>query len=246
MNKRDLTLLVVALIFGLMAALLVSKFLRQATHKGEQFVVAVGMIAKGEAIEEKHVKLSDPIQNASADELFLQTKDVIGKIAAEDVKRGALIRRQEVAAPVVEQKVEKRKTLPIPPGLSAFEITIKDVVHLPGLIDIGTFVDIVGEVATDNAHGQMRTVVYSSQVLSTSEGEDKALKSFSIGVMPEEAESLAAAISLGKVQIILRSEPGDKPRFTHTGGVMEVIRGVQQAQTVTFTSSGRLWKGKFE
>ena len=246
MNRRDLALLVAAMAFGLLAALLASRYLKQVTHKGEAFVVAVETIKQGQAIEAKHVKLSEPISNASADELFLQTGDVVGKIALVDIKRGALVRRQEVTLPKVEKETQKRKAKPIPSGMSSFEITIKEVLHIPESLEIGSFVDIVGRVNDHSEADHMRTVVHSAEVLSIEEEEGEGLKSFSVAVIPEEAETLASATTLGKVQVILRSEAGDKPRFSHSGGVMEVVRGVKQAQTITFTTSGRLWKGKIE
>lgn len=244
LSKKDSSLLLIAVCFGLLAALLVSRYLKTAASQGKTFVVAAQPVEAGKEIQAEQVKLSEPMTNAQADELFLQVADVIGKEAAVDIKRGALIHREEVKLPIAEEETAKKQALPIPPGMRAFDLSAKNVFRVPELLMMGTYIDIVGHLGDENGGGHMRTVLHSAQVLSINQTKEGLIDSFSIAVTSEEAETVAGAISRDKVQIILRSEPGDKPRFSHSGGVMEVIRGVKQGQTVSFGGQGTFWKGK--
>ena len=245
MNKRDLMLLVVAIGFGLLASLMVSRYLQRASNPGQSFVVAETAIKKGEIILKEHVKLSEPMTDASPDNLFLQVNDVIGKTTLVDIKRGALVGRNEVELKKVEEEKEvKVESLPIPPGMRAIDIPSENVFHIPDLLFMGSYIDIVGKVSETEAAASMRTVLHSAQVLSVSANEKNVVKSFSVAVSPSEAEAVADALALGKVQVIVRSEPGDKPRFVHSSGVMEVVRGVKQGQAVSFSNSGKIWGGK--
>lgn len=244
LSRKDMSLLIIAVSFGLIAALLVSRYLKSAATQGKAFVVAVEPVQAGETIRADQVKLSDPITNASADDLFLQVYDVIGKEAAVDIKRGALVRRNEVKLPKAEEDAQHRQALPIPPGMRAFDISSRNVFRVPELLALGTYIDIVGFIGDGINTGHMRTVLHSAQVLSINFTKEGLVESFSIAVTSEEAEAIASAIARDKVQIILRSEAGDKPRFSHSGGVMEVIRGVKQGQSVSFGGQGTFWKGK--
>lgn len=243
LSKKDSTLLLIAVCFGLLAALLVSRYLKQASTQGRTFVVAAQPIQAGKEITNEQVKLSEPMTDAPADKLFLQVHDVIGKEAAVDIKRGALINREEVKLPKLEEELQK-KSLPIPPGMRVFDLSSKNTFRIPDLLAVGSYIDIVGQLGDENGRGHMRTVLHSAQVLSISQTKEGVTDSFSIAVTSEEAEAVAGAVQRDKVQIILRSGPGDKPRFSHSGGVMEVIRGVKQGQTVSFGGSGSFWKGK--
>lgn len=226
--KKEHIVFAIAIGSGLMATLLVFNFLKSARQIQGRFVIAEAAIQKGQVIQDPDVGLSKIMKKSDTKNLFAETQDVVGQKALQDIPAGSLVYRSKVTRPGPEQAPQK-KALPIPNGMRALTISREDISNVPDLLDIGSYVDIVGQTIAVNGEKEMHTIIGSRQVISLSPLDGSPIQSITVAVTPTEAEKTLEAASMKKLQLLVRQEQATEQwTFEASGGSIEVIRGVQK------------------
>ncbi len=214
---------------GLMATILVFNFLKSAHQVQGRFVIAHTAILKGQVVQEQDVGLSKILKTSDTKNLFVEVSDVVGQKALHDIATGSLIYRSKVARENTQPGPQK-KALPIPKDMRSLTLSRDDITNVPDLLDIGSYVDIIGQTTGVNGEKEMRTIVSSRQVISVSPLDGSPIESITVAVMPNEAESALEAASLKRLQLLVRQDrAADQQRmFEPSAGSIEIIRGVQK------------------
>src|SRR5215510_1273382 len=216
-NKRFFIVLVGALIFGVLAAVSVSKYLSSAqayTKNLTNVAVAKVAIPVGTKILPEQVMVV-PFPKESMPEGHFESGDKLGgRIAVVNIGPREPITEAKIAP---EGSVGGLSAI-IPEGYRAMTVKVDDVVGISGFIMPGTLVDIVVVIDPDEHAGMQnpisKIVLQNIKVLANGQNIDKpedqreanSVKAVTLQVTPEQAEKLALAATEGKLQLVMRSQ----------------------------------------
>jgi pilus assembly protein CpaB len=223
-NKRFFIVLAGALLFGLLAAVSVSRYLSSAqayTKSLRGVAVAKVAIPLGTKIIAEQITLVQFPQESTPDGAFDSVEKLAGRVAVVNIAP---------KEPITEARLAPEGTAGglsaiIPEGYRAMTVKVDDVVGISGFIMPGTLVDVVvvivptgnGAVAQDPIS---KIVLQNIKVLANGQNIDKpesereanSVKAITLLVTPEQAEKLALASSEGKLQLVMRNsiDQGDE------------------------------------
>jgi pilus assembly protein CpaB len=207
--------LAVALILGLILAEVVYKAMSQATTRQtvttSQIVVAATQMPLGTRLQAQDLKLiswpaGEPIQG-----VFTRIQDCVDRALITPVLPGE---------PILEGKLAPKDAgagLPavIPEGMRAVSVAVNDVVAVAGFAQPGTSVDVMvtgqsmGGGPTENV---TRTILEDVRVLAAGQkteqdrqGQATTVTVITLLVTPEDADKLAMANTMGRIQLALRN-----------------------------------------
>jgi pilus assembly protein CpaB len=221
-NKRFFLVLAGALIFGLLAAVSVSRYLSSAqanTKNMNSIAVAKVAIPVGTKIIPEQIMMVQFPSESTPDGTFQ---------AAEKLKDRVAVVNIAAREPVTESKLATEGTAGglsavIPEGYRAMTVKVDDVVGISGFIMPGTLVDVVVVIRPDDSSAQgpiSKIVLQNIKVLANGQNIDKpsnerdanSVKVATLLVTPEQAEKLALASSEGKLQLVMRNsiDQGDE------------------------------------
>jgi pilus assembly protein CpaB len=222
-NKRFFFVLAGALIFGLMAAVSVSRYLSgaQAYAKNlNRVVVAKVAIPIGTKIIPEQVTVVQFPKESTPDGTFEAPEKVSGRVAVTNIAP---------REPITESRLAPEGTAGglsavIPEGYRAMTVKVDDVVGISGFIQPGTLVDIVVVIDPADHAGMQdpisKIVLQNIKVLANGQNIDKpdnqreanSVKAVTLQVTPEQAEKLALAATEGKLQLVMRNsiDQGDE------------------------------------
>jgi pilus assembly protein CpaB len=215
-NKRFLVVLTCALIFGLMAAIFVSRYLAsaQAYNKNlNKVVVAKVAIPLGTKIIAEQVSLVQLPKDSVPDGTFETVDKLVGRVAVTNIAP---------REPVTDAKLAPEGTAGglsavIPEGYRAMTVKVDEVVGISGFIQPGALVDIVVVIdPADAREGQgpiSKIVLQNIKVLANGQNIDQpknerevtTVRAVTLQVTPEQAEKLALSASEGKLQLVMRN-----------------------------------------
>jgi pilus assembly protein CpaB len=222
-NKRFFIVLVGALLFGLLAAVSVSRYLSSAqayTKNLSQVAVAKVAIPLGTKIIAEQVMMVQFPKESTPDGTFSTADKLVGRVAVTNIA---------AREPITEVRLAPEGTAGglsavIPEGYRAMTVKVDDVVGISGFIMPGTLVDVV--VVIDPAENTSRQdpiskiVLQNIKVLANGQNIDKpedqreanSVKAVTLQVLPEQAEKLALAATEGKLQLVMRNstDQGDE------------------------------------
>lgn len=235
MLKRDTIVLVVAAVSGLISFMLVANYLKSSSGIKLQFVMAVNSIPQGMTIAKEDLVLSSPIKKESPEMLYISIEDVAGNIAKEDIPKESVIHRSQVMPqPVAVVSVRKKmESLPIPAGMSAMTLAIRQIDSVPEGIRVGSFVDILGTVVNFEGVRNVAPIVRGAQVLSMELGENDEISSISVAVTSNGALAVSKAIPNNKLNLVLRSGGGEKGSYNAEAESIEIIRGIEKSKSAS-------------
>lgn len=216
-NKRFFIVLVGALIFGVLAAVSVSKYLSSAqayTKNLSQVAVAKVPIPLGTKIIAEQVTLVQFPKESTPDGAFQTAEKLIGRVAVVNIA---------AREPITESRLAPEGTAGglsavIPEGYRAMTVKVDDVVGISGFIMPGTLVDVVVTIDPAERSGMQdpisKIILQSIKVLANGQNIDKpedqreanSVKAVTLLVTPEQAEKLAMAASEGKLQLVMRNQ----------------------------------------
>jgi len=216
-NKRFFLVLVGALIFGVLAAVSVSKYLSSAQAYSKNLsniAVAKVAIPLGTKIVPEQLMMVQFPKESLPDGTFESADKLAGRVAIVNI--GA-------REPVTETKIAPEGTAGglsavIPEGYRAMTVKVDDVVGISGFIMPGTLVDVVVVIDPDAQAGMQnpisKIVLQNIKVLANGQNIDKpddqreanSVKAVTLQVTPEQAEKLAMASSEGKLQLVMRNQ----------------------------------------
>ena len=221
-NKRFFIVLAGALVFGLLAAVSVTRYLSSAqayTKNLNRVTVAKVAIPLGTRIIPEQLMVVQFPKESIRDGAFDSPEKLTGRVAVVNIAP---------REPVTEARLAPEGTAGglsavIPEGYRAMTVKVNDVVGISGFIMPGTVVDVVVVITPDNGNRQdpiSKIVLQSIKVLANGQNIDKpesereanSVKAVTLLVTPEQAEKLALAASEGKLQLVMRNsiDQGDE------------------------------------
>jgi pilus assembly protein CpaB len=216
-NKRFLVVLVGALMFGVLAAVTVSKYLSKAQAFSKNMVnvaVAKVEIPLGSKIVAEQITVVQFPKESTPDGAYDSVEKLAGRVAVINIA---------AREPITEARLAPEGTAAglsavIPEGYRAMTVKVDDAAGISGFIQPGTMVDVV--VTIDPAEGASRQdpvskiVLQNIKVLASGQNIDKpenereanSVKAVTLQVTPEQAEKLALASAEGKLQLVMRNQ----------------------------------------
>jgi len=216
-NKRFFIVLVGALIFGVLAAVSVSKYLLSAqAYSKNMNNVAVAKVAIpiGSKIIAEQIMLAQFPKESIPDGAFASADKLAGRVAVTNIA---------AREPITESRLAPEGTAAglsaiIPEGYRAMTVKVDDAAGISGFIMPGTLVDVVVTIDPREGSGMQdpisKIVLQNIKVLASGQNIDKpkdereanSVKAVTLQVTPEQAEKLALASSEGKLQLVMRSQ----------------------------------------
>lgn len=215
-NKRLLFVLAGAVMFGLVAAASVSRYLSnaQATPRNMRSVVVAKVeIPLGtKVVAEQLMRVHIP-SNAVPDGVFESEDKLLGRVSIVNIA---------AREPVTDFKLAPEGSTGglsavIPEGFRAMTVKVDDVVGVSGFLQPGTMVDVLTVIdpPDDNARRDpiSKIVLQYVKVLASgqnidrpkNEREAESVRVVTLQVTPEQAEKLALASTEGKLRLVLRN-----------------------------------------
>jgi pilus assembly protein CpaB len=235
-NKRFFIVLVGALIFGVLAAVSVSKYLSSAqayTKNLNKVAVAKVAIPLGSKIIPEQIMVVQFPKESTPDGAFDTPEKLAGRVAVTNIA---------AREPITEARLAPEGTAAglsavIPEGYRAMTVKVDDAAGISGFIMPGTLVDVVVVIDPREGSGNQdpisKIVLQNIKVLANGQNIDKpkdereanSVKAVTLQVTPEQAEKLALASSEGRLQLVMRNQidqgdeqtPGVNKRSLLTG-----------------------------
>jgi pilus assembly protein CpaB len=216
-NKRFFIVLVGALIFGVLAAVSVSKYLSSAqayTKNLNKVAVAKVAIPLGSKIIAEQIMVVQFPKESTPDGAFDSPEKLAGRVAVMNIGP---------REPITESRLAPEGTAAglsavIPEGYRAMTVKVDDAAGISGFIMPGTLVDVVVTIDPREGSGMQdpvsKIVLQNIKVLANGQNIDKpenereanSVKAVTLQVTPEQAEKLALASSEGKLQLVMRNQ----------------------------------------
>jgi len=222
-NKRFFVVLAGALVFGLLAAVSVNRYLSNAqafSNNMTRVAVAKVAIPLGTKIVPEQVMMVQFPKESMPDGTFENADKLAGRVAVVNIA---------AREPITDSRLAPEGTAGglsavIPEGYRAMTVKVDDVVGISGFIMPGTLVDVVVVITPEDASrgaGPISKIVLQNiKVLANGQNIDKpenqrdvnSVKAVTLQVTPEQAEKLALASSEGRLQLVMRNsiDQGDE------------------------------------
>jgi pilus assembly protein CpaB len=242
-NKRFFIVLVGALIFGVLAAVSVSRYLSSAqayTKNLSKVAVAKVQIPLGTKIVAEQVTVVQFPKESTPDGTFETPEKLVGRVAVVNIP---------AREPITESRLAPEGTAAglsavIPEGYRAMTVKVDDAAGISGFIQPGTLVDVVVVIDPREGSGMQdpisKIVLQNIKVLANGQNIDKpqdqreanSVKAVTLQVTPEQAEKLALASNEGKLQLVMRNQIDQGDEQTKGVNKRELITGSDRANPV--------------
>ncbi len=238
-NTRALIVLAVAVLAGLGAVLLASRWLNnQSNSNVSRVAVAAVEINLGQRIAPDMVKMVDwPSDSVPAGSVS-DAGTLDGRVARTGLQRGEAI----LEAKLAPKGTQGGLSAVIGEGRRAITVRVNDVIGVAGFALPGNYVDIIVNTHRDRETGNRRDQAISKIVLerimvlavaqevSRDETKPRVVNAVTLEVTPEQAEKIDLARSVGTLSLVLRNQidPGD----VTTAGVTKETLLENEAQAV--------------
>jgi pilus assembly protein CpaB len=219
-NRRAILMMALAIVFGLAAVALASRWLlRQTPGSSNRIVVAAADVSLGQRLTPEMLKsLEWPADSLPRGALTDATK-LVGRVLKISVLRDE---------PLSEAKLAPAGTLGglsalISEGKRAITVRVNDVVGVAGFALPGNFVDILvntqaagsgGENAISKIVLERILVLAVAQEVGRDETKPRVVNAVTLEVTPAQAENLDLARSVGTLSLVLRNQVDPRPGVT--------------------------------
>jgi pilus assembly protein CpaB len=221
-NKRLLFVLAGAVVFGLLAAVSVNRYLSNAqafSRNMNEVVVAKVDIPLGTTIVAEQLTKVQLPAGAVPDGAFNQPDKLVNRVAVVNIA---------AREPVTDFKLAPEGSAGglssvIPEGYRAMTVKVDDVIGVAGFLRPGAMCDVLtvieqGEAGKRNPISKI--VLQNVKVLASGQNIDKPkdqreaeqVKAVTLQVTPDQAEKLALASTEGKLRLVMRNsiDQGDE------------------------------------
>jgi pilus assembly protein CpaB len=222
-NKRFFIVLSCALMFGLVAAFAVSRYLTSANVYAKSLnsvVVAKVDIPIGAKIIPEQLMVVQFPRESIPDGTFDKPEKLLGRVAVQNIAAREPLTDSRLAP----EGSAAGLSAVIPEGYRAMTVKVDDVVGVSGFIMPGALVDVVVVIEPNDSTASQgpisKIVLQNIKVLANGqnidhpkdEREANSVKAATLQVTPEQAEKLALASTEGKLQLVLRNsvDQGDE------------------------------------
>ncbi|MBA3442482.1 MAG: Flp pilus assembly protein CpaB [Pyrinomonadaceae bacterium] len=241
-NKRLLLVLACAVIFGIVAATLVSRYLSTyalAYNKNfSRVIISKTGIPLGSKITAEQLASVQFPRNATPDGVYEAADKLIGRVAITNIA---------AREPITDFKLAPEGTAGglsavIPEGYRAITVKVDDVVGISGFVMPGSLVDVVvvidppANVVNGSSQGRVSKIVLQNiKVLANGQNIDRPkndrdasnVTAVTLQVTPEQAEKLALAVSEGRLQLVMRNSTDQDDAPTPGANKRSLLSGEQ-------------------
>jgi len=242
-NKRLIIAVAAALVFGLIAAVSVSRYLASAqayTKNLNNVVIAKVDIPVGTRIIAEQLSVAQLPRSAAPEGTYAKVdENLVGRVA---------VQRIAAREPITESRLAPIGSAAglssvIPEGYRAMNVRVDDVVGISGFIMPNTLVDVVVVIDPPDGGNQRerisKIVLQNIKVLANGQNLDKPknekeverVKTVTLQVTPEQAEKLALASSEGRLQLVMRNSIDQGDEVTPGANKRSLLAG-ERAQLV--------------
>lgn len=235
-NAKALVLLVLAILFGLGAALYAARWVAQQGQMSSKVAVAAMDIELGSKLNPQMIQLVDWPNGSMPPGAFSDIKALQDRVVKVGVLRGDAI---------VERKLAPAGTngglsAVIAEGKRAMTVRVNDVVGVAGFALPGNYVDVLVNTQQERgsatgSHISMTVlehvlVLAVAQEASRDDTKPKVVSAVTLELAPEDAEKLDLARSVGNLSLVLRNQLDSKATAS-TGITRDQLLGLKQVST---------------
>lgn len=224
MNTKAILVLALALAFGGLTALSIKSVLNRKNStfgaaQPKKVVVAALPISMSQKLSAEQLKVLEWPDNLVPEGAFSAVPQVIDRVVTSEFAAGE---------PILASRLAPEGTMAglpaiIPDGYRAITVRVDEVIGVAGFIAPGTFVDVIATSVSlgnqDDSNSriilQKVKVLASGQKIETQEqgkdGKPVEVKTVTLQVTPQQAESLALAATAGKLQLVMRNITDQEP-----------------------------------
>ena len=216
-NKRLILALCGAVICGLLAVMLVTRYIARVNTYAKDLnnvVVAKTEIPLGAKITVEQLGFA-PMPNGSAPQgVFRKLEEVAGRVAITPIS----LREPITDLKLAPEGVGAGLSAVIPEGFRAMTVKVDDVVGVSGFVMPGSYVDVVAVITPVGQGASQQSpvskiVLQNIRVLASGAKIDSPqdqrqpsdVKAVTLQVTPEQAEKLVLATNEGKLQLVMRN-----------------------------------------
>ncbi len=221
-NRRALLMLALAVLLGLGAVLLASRWLlTQSPGAAGRIVVAASDASPGQRLAPDMVKLVDwPVDSVPPGALR-DARKLDGRVLRHAVQRGEPLSEGKLAPAGASGGLSAL----IAEGKRAITVRVNDVVGVAGFALPGNFVDVLVYMQTDsNGQEAQRAiskivlerilVLAVAQEVGRDDTKPRVVNAVTLEVTPAQAEQLDLARSVGTLSLALRNQVDPQPGVT--------------------------------
>lgn len=208
-GSRALIMLVLALVAGVAAVVLASRWLtRTVAPTSQQVVVAARDIDLGTALNATMLETVPWPAGAMPKGAFLDRVELEGRVLMSSVLRGEPLLESRLA-PV---GTKGGLSAVIPEGKRAITVKVNEVVGVAGFALPGNYVDVMVNTEDDQERLISKIVLEKILVLavaqeaSRDDTKPRVVNAVTLEVTPEQAERLDLARSVGNLSLVLRNQ----------------------------------------
>jgi len=246
-NLKALSLLFLALLIGLAAAIYAAGWIsQQAKISSNKIVVATVDIELGTKLTPQMLTMADWPSGSIPAGAFKETSELQERVAKVSVLRGE---------PLIEGKLAPVGTrgglsAVIAEGKRAMTVRVNDVVGVAGFALPGNYVDVMVNTQrdSDNRHDESKQisktvlehvlVLAVAQEASRDDTKPKVVSAVTLELSPGDSEKLDLARNVGTLSLVLRNQV-DKQSIATTGITKKQLFGEVEAVPVKLASAPR-------
>ncbi len=217
-NKRAIVMMAVAVLFGIAAVFLASRWLLDKTvGKSTRVAVATADVNRGQRLAPEMLRLEERPLKDIPKESFTDLVPLGERVLKANLLKGEVL---------TEAKLAPAGTLGglsalIGEGKRAITVRVNDVIGVAGFALPGNYVDIIVHTERDAAEGERSArgtlhvskivlerilVLAVAQEVTRDETKPKVVNAVTLEVTPEQAENLDLARGVGTLSLALRNQ----------------------------------------
>jgi pilus assembly protein CpaB len=240
MRSRALLMLVIALIAGLAAVFLATRWMQSQGGDKSRIAVANTDIELGGRISPEMIRMADWPAGSIPAGAYNEASKLEGRVVTVSMQRGEPLTEPRLA-PI---GTKGGLSAVVPQGKRAMTVRVNDVVGVAGFALPGTYVDVM--VNTQNEGGQRndrdlsisKIVLERILVLAVAQEADrdatkpKVVNAVTLELTPGDAELLDLARSVGTLSLVLRNQTDPKAETTTNGATKAELLGMTRPEAV--------------
>lgn len=247
-NTRALTMMIVAVVIGLVAVAVAARWISSQTQGGsDKIAVALVDISLGARVTPEMVRMVDWPSGALPPGIFTDAKLLETRVARTGMQRGEPIMESKLAPPGTKGGL----SAVVAEGKRAITVRVNDVVGVAGFALPGNFIDILLSTTEDGVKTGNKDLTISKIVLEhilvlavaqesgRDETKPKVVNAVTLEVSPDQAEKLDLARSVGTLSLVLRNQIDPTPVNTE-GATKASLFGIKEPLVAPMPVAARL------
>lgn len=244
MEKANKKIIIIALVFSLITAVLIYIYITVNTKTdvpekeyATVFVAAVTIPARSEIAESdvKQVKIAKELLSPNA---LTDAAEIVGKRTLESIIEGEQFRKERLA-----DENSMFLSCIIPAGTRAVSINVTEHINVANLLRPGDFIDVIASFEKEEENNGIcypritKIVLQNIRVLATgqdmaaaAEKPDAAPATVTLAIKKEDAEKFVYASEYGVLKLALRPV-GDNAQIQTNGVMREDVTGAKGIYT---------------